>query len=33
MGFVIRDALIVEIDALADSERVGRLAASVLDKI
>jgi hypothetical protein len=33
MGFVIRDGLIVEIDAIADSVRVGRVAASVLDRI
>jgi len=33
MGFVIGNGLIVEIDAIADSERVRRLTASVLDKV
>jgi RNA polymerase sigma-70 factor (ECF subfamily) len=33
MGFVIRDARIVEIVAIADSERVRRLASSMLDDL
>jgi RNA polymerase sigma-70 factor (ECF subfamily) len=33
MGFTVRDGRIVAIDAIADPERVGRLAASVLGEI
>jgi hypothetical protein len=33
MGFVINDDRIVEIVAIADSERVRHLASSVLDKL
>ena len=31
MGFTVAEGKIVAIDAIADSERVGRLAATVLD--
>jgi hypothetical protein len=30
MGFVVRGGRVVEIDAIADPQRVGRLAADVL---
>jgi hypothetical protein len=33
MGFTVRDGRIVAIDAIADPERVWRLAASVLGEI
>jgi hypothetical protein len=33
MGFVINDDRIVELVAIADSERVRHLASSVLDKL
>jgi RNA polymerase sigma-70 factor (ECF subfamily) len=31
IGFIVRGGKIVEIDAIADPERVGRLTADVLD--